>query len=265
MRSLRPLLALAGALLMLLALPLRAQDTTTLDLTRRVVDIAGVLSGSDVESIASELKSYEDSTGNQFVVLVVRSLEGQTIEDYAVRTFHRNGIGQKGKNNGLLMVVAINERKIRIEVGYGLESVLPDALTAQIRESEITPQFKQGNYAQGIRQGLHALMAAAAGEYKGSSNNDSGGGFGWFIFLPFLIAGIVFLTLFIVSRKARRSGTRGRRHSSGSSSYDTTNTWSSTWSSSSSSDSSSWSSSSSDNSFSGGGGDSGGGGSTGDW
>jgi len=244
----------------------QAQETTPLRLTERVNDLAGVLSSSDRESIASELKSYEDSTSNQFVVLVVPSLNGEPIEQFALRTAQESGIGRDDKDNGLLLVVAIAERKIRIEVGYGLEGVLPDVLTAQIREREITPQFKAGNYAEGIRQGMRALMAAAAGEYVGSANTtpfyekEDGDGIDWFflavVFGPFIFVGLI---IFLALHAPNRGGHRG----SSSSSYDAGTTWSSDSSSWSSSDSSS--SSSSDSSFSGGGGDFGGGGSTGDW
>lgn len=134
-------------------------------LQQRVTDFTNSLSYSEWKDLESRLKRFEDSTSTQVAILLINSLEGGSIEDYSIRVFEKNKLGQKGKDNGVLLVVAKQDRKVRIDVGYGLEGVLTDALNSQITTREITPRFKQGDFYGGLRAGVEAIMAASAGEY----------------------------------------------------------------------------------------------------
>jgi len=135
-------------------------------LTGRVVDEAGILAPGFETEIGAQLAAHEQATTNQVVIVTLKSLDGYDISDYANRLFRHWGIGQKDKNNGVLLVIAPNERKMRIEVGYGLEGVLTDAISHDIIERVLKPPFRQGNYEQGIRAGATAILAALGGEYR---------------------------------------------------------------------------------------------------
>jgi uncharacterized protein len=127
-------------------------------LTGRVTDNADILSPSAAKSITEQLKEHEQRTGNQIAVLTVPSLEGESIEDYAVEVFKEWKLGQKGKDNGILFVVAPKDRRMRIEVGYGLEGTLPDSAAGSIIRNTITPRFKAGDYDGGIEAGVRAII-----------------------------------------------------------------------------------------------------------
>ena len=133
-------------------------------LTGRIVDEAGILSAQVESELVAQLAAHEQSTSNQIVVVTLKSLRGYDISDYGVQLGRHWGIGQKGKNNGALLIVAPAERKLRIEVGYGLEGALTDALTRDIIERVIKPPFRQQNYEQGVRAGVGAMLAALSGE-----------------------------------------------------------------------------------------------------
>jgi len=133
-------------------------------LAGRVVDEAGILSAQAESELVVQLAAHEQATSNQIVVVTLKSLRGYEISDYGVQLGRHWGIGQKGKNNGALLIVAPAERKLRIEVGYGLEGVLTDALTRDIIERAIKPPFRQQNYEQGIRAGVGALLSVLSGE-----------------------------------------------------------------------------------------------------
>lgn len=135
-------------------------------LTGRVVDEAGILSPQVESELSAQLAAHEQATTNQVVVVTLKSLQGYAIDDYGYQLGRHWAIGQKGKNNGVLLIVAPTERKLRIEVGYGLEGTLTDALSRDIIERVIKPPFRQQNYEQGIRAGVGAILAALAGEYR---------------------------------------------------------------------------------------------------
>lgn len=168
---LRPLLWLW---VLLFALPLQAAPDFPA-LTGRVVDGAGLLSVSARTQLEQQLATHEKESSNQVVVVTVDSLQGYPIEDYGYQLGRHWGIGQKGKDNGVLLIVAPNERKVRIEVGYGLEGVLTDALSKNIIETVITPPFKQGKMAQGIVAGTGAILAALGGSYEPNPVSRGGG------------------------------------------------------------------------------------------
>lgn len=133
---------------------------------QRVNDFTNTLSYNEWKSIENLLKKFEDSTSTQIAVVLINSLDGQSIEQYATKVFEKNKIGQTKKDNGVLLVISKGDRGTRIEVGYGLEGVLTDALCSQIIEKEIDPQFKQGNFYGGIATGVTSIIGAVSGEYK---------------------------------------------------------------------------------------------------
>ncbi len=135
-------------------------------LTGRVVDNAELLSTSERERLTSLLAEHESQTTNQVVVVTLKSLQGYVIEDFGYQLARHWGIGQEGKDNGVLLVVAPTERKVRIEVGYGLEGTLTDALSRNIIDVHILSAFKAGNYETGIRRGTEGILAALGGTYK---------------------------------------------------------------------------------------------------
>ncbi len=135
---------------------------------RLVVDNADVLSSAEESRLERKLRSYNDTTSTQIVILTIESLEGDDIFDFSQRVGETWGIGQKGKDNGLLITLAEKDRKIWIHTGYGLEGALPDALVKRIIDLEITPQFKKGSYYRGLDAGTNAMFQALAGEYKGT-------------------------------------------------------------------------------------------------
>jgi uncharacterized protein len=130
-----------------------------------VNDFAGVLDQSTEKKIAGLGKQLEDKTGAQVVVVTIDSLNGQDIESYSIDLATRWGIGQKGKDNGVLILVAVKERKLRIEVGYGLEGALPDVKTAQIRTDDMNPSLRYDDYDSGIFSGYAAIVNEVAQEY----------------------------------------------------------------------------------------------------
>jgi uncharacterized protein len=135
-----------------------AADITFPPLTGRVVDEVGVLSGEADERLTNELAGHEQRTGQQVVVAVVKSLQGQSIEDYGYQLGRSWGIGQKGKNTGAILLVAPNERKMRIEVGYGLEGELTDAISSTIINGIIKPRFQEGDLQGGIVLGAEQIL-----------------------------------------------------------------------------------------------------------
>ncbi len=168
----------------------RAADITFPELTGRVVDVADILDAGTRVRLEKELGDYERETSNQFVVVTLPSLQGQAIEEYGYKLGRHWQIGQKQRNNGALLIVVPNERRVRIEVGYGLEPVLTDAVTRLIIERAILPRFRTQDYAGGITTGLEAMMKAAAGEFQGLPQKPAAEGTmtsgGWLVFLLLL-------------------------------------------------------------------------------
>ncbi len=132
-------------------------------LSGRVVDQAKILSPAEEDSIEVRLKAVEGQSTDQIVVVTVPSLEGYPIEDYSIGLARHWGIGQAGKDNGVILLVAPRERKVRIEVGRGLEGVLPDAIAGLIIERRILPQFRKGSFAGGILNGVEDIKASLLG------------------------------------------------------------------------------------------------------
>ncbi len=170
---------------------------------RLVNDAAGVLSADQVAILEQKLVALDDSTSNQIVVVLIKSLDGGAIEEYATKLFREWGIGNKKTNNGVLIIAAIDDRKIRIEVGYGLEGAIPDVTASGIYRNEMTPSFKEGNYYRGIDNAINALSKAAVGEYKVQREKKATGkGAGSVITFLF----ILFVVLLIVGRGGGSGG-----------------------------------------------------------
>lgn len=144
--------------LALLATTVAAWAVTYPQLSGRVVDQANILSADAKRSLETKLSELEAKSGIQLVVATVRSLEGQEIEPYANGLFRTWQLGEKAKNNGVLLLVAPNERRVRIEVGYGLEGTLTDALSKVIITNAITPRFKAGDFSDGIVRGVDDII-----------------------------------------------------------------------------------------------------------
>lgn len=149
-----------------LALPLAAgaQRADVPFLTGRVVDDAEILKPETRRRLTGVLRQHEEKTGNQIAVLTVPTIHGESVEEYAVRVFEQWKLGQKGKDNGVLVVVVPQDRRMRIEVGYGLEGTLTDAHASRIIRNLMTPRFKEGDHNGGVEQGVNAIVAQLEGK-----------------------------------------------------------------------------------------------------
>ena len=159
---------------------------------RLVNDLAEVLSADEEGRLERKLVAYDDSTSNQIVILTIRTLEGYPIEEYALRVFRDWQIGNRTTNNGVLILAIIDDRQVRIEVGYGLEGAIPDITANQIIRNDIAPSFRSENYYEGFEKASQSVIQAAAGEYKapeGYRNKEekSGKGFGLIAFIIIVI------------------------------------------------------------------------------
>jgi uncharacterized protein len=141
-----------------------AQTLTFPALTGRVVDDAGILDAGARAALTEKLAALETKTSDQLVVATVKSLQGTSVEDYGNRLFREWKLGQAAKNNGVLLLVAPNERKVRIEVGYGLEGTLPDAVSRLIIENGIFPRFRANDFAGGITRGVDDVIQVLTGD-----------------------------------------------------------------------------------------------------
>ncbi len=159
-----------------------------------VSDFAGVIDAGDKEYIARLAKELEDKTTDQLAVVTINSTQPETIEGYAVELFKRWGIGQKGKDNGILLLVSLQDRTVRIETGYGLEGTVTDLISDKVIRNMIVPSFKSGQYSTGIKEGVTAIVSVIAnangikitGEESRivqSLQSDNNGFSGWLILL----------------------------------------------------------------------------------
>jgi len=208
-------LAWAWLLVLLLSLGLaaRAQDIPPVPRPARLVnDLAGIMQPQEVEALEQKLVAYDDSTSSQIAVVTVPTLGGSDIADYAQKLYETWGIGRKGQNNGVLILVAVQERQARIQPGYGLEGAIPDALAKRIISNTIVPAFQQKQYYAGIDRAADQLIALANGEYKADpadaqrrrgSRDRSGSGAGFWIIIGALVL------IFIL--RSRGGGGRGGR------------------------------------------------------
>lgn len=164
---------------LLTAMLLTAMTAAALDvpyLSGRVNDNAEVLNEGTRQSITERVKAHEDRTGDQIAVLTVPTLEGENIEEYAVKVFESWKLGKKGKDNGVLIIVAPKDRRMRIEVGYGLEGTLTDLAAGRIVRNVMTPRFKAGDYNGGIDAGVQAVLDLLEKGEAPSSDGGAGAG-----------------------------------------------------------------------------------------
>jgi uncharacterized protein len=165
----RPALTTSATLAIVLALVTLAHALTFPALTDRVVDDAGILDAATRQALTDKVAAVEAKSGDQIVVVTLKSLQGTSIEDYGYQLGRHWGIGEKTRNNGALLIVAPNERKVRIEVGYGLEGALTDAVTRLIIANAILPRFRANDFAGGIVRGVDDIVQVVSGdaeEYK---------------------------------------------------------------------------------------------------
>lgn len=162
-----------------------------------VNDFANILSSETKKGLEDKLVNLEKESSIEIAVVTVSSLEGTTVEDYAVRLFEEWKIGKKGKDNGVLILVAPNEREIRIEVGYGLESILTDSRAGRIIRNIITPEFKKNNYDTGITKGVEAIIAVLLN--KEVEQVDSPVVKNIELLLPFIIFGSIVLFSYLAA------------------------------------------------------------------
>ncbi len=216
-----------------------------------VNDRAGLMAVASREALEAKLAQFERDTSNQVIVATFPDLQGASIEDFSIRLAEKWKPGQSGRNNGVLLVVSKGDRKVRIEVGYGLEGAIPDAVAKSILSNEVLPRFKQGDYDGGIQAGVAAILKASAGEYRAAPESE------WERFIPVLFVLLSLIAILILVR--RITGGLGI-HRSG---VYYPGGWGG-WSGGGSSSGSSWGGGSSGG-FSSGGGSFGGGGASGSW
>ena len=177
-----------------------------------VYDIADVLQAHEESQLEQKLRAYNDSTSTQIVIYLDNSLEGESLEHFTVELAQKWGIGQNGKDNGILIYAAMDDHKIRIETGYGIEHLLTDALSRRVIENVIKPNFKVKNYYNGLDQTTSILFDILAGEYEGMLQNKKRIPKGAVIF-------IILIILFIISlfKKGGKGGGyhRGGRYNGG--------------------------------------------------
>ncbi len=138
---------------------------------RLVNDFTNTLNSQELSALENKLVAYNDSTSTQVAIVMIHSLDGYPVDDYSFQLAEKWGIGQKGKNNGVLVFVAKDDRKIFIATGYGMEGVMPDGLVKRIVEQDIKPYFKQGDYYGGLDKGTDSMFRLAAGEYQAEPSN----------------------------------------------------------------------------------------------
>lgn len=137
------------------------------ELKTRVTDLAQILPAPDEARIEADLGAYEQATGHQFALVTMASLEGAAIEDFSIRLAEAWRLGDKARDDGLLLLIVPSEKRVRIEVGYGLEGVITDAVAARTIRNQIAPAFREGNYVRGVESALADLKARAQGEATG--------------------------------------------------------------------------------------------------
>ena len=198
----------AAALIALTAGAVRALDVPPRPLGR-VSDFAGLLSPGERARIEQRLEEIERATSNQFAVAIFPSLEGESLEDFSIRLAETWKIGQAGRDNGVILLVFLKERRIRIEVGYGLEGAIPDAVAGRIIRNVLAPRFRQQDYVGGLLAAIDALDAASRGEFGPMARSPTSRSPPP-DYLVFLLPGLLFVVMFL-GALARRSTVIGRR------------------------------------------------------
>ncbi len=173
---------------------------------RLVNDFAHIMSADQVQALENKLVAYDDSTSTQVAVVTVETTGDYPIEMYALKIIREWGVGNKKTNNGIVLLVAIKDHKIRIETGGGMEGSIPDITASHIIQDNIVPNFRNDNYYKGLDEATDAIFKAAAGEYKapeGYRDKDNGGG------IPVIAAVIIFLVILYIIMKITGGGGGG--------------------------------------------------------
>ncbi|OQP47520.1 methanol dehydrogenase [Niastella yeongjuensis] len=180
---------------------------------RLVNDFAGVLSPDEEARLEQQLVAYDDSTSNQVAVVLLKTLNDYPIEEYSLKLFRSWGIGNAKTNNGVLIIAALDDRKVRIEVGYGLEGAIPDITANHIIDNDLKPDFRSGDYYDGLSKAANSIIKAAAGEYKapaGYRKKKGGGGF------PIGLIFFIIVLVVILGGRSRGGGGGGMMSRRGS-------------------------------------------------
>lgn len=190
---------LIAFIFLILGLSLQAQNIPEPPQPPRLVnDFANLLSTEEVNQLERKLVNYNDTTSTQLLVVIVPDLEGYDVADYTFKLGEKWGVGTKGQNNGAVILIKPKTERAKgkayIATGYGLEAVIPDALAKRIVENEMIPEFRQGNYYQGINKAVDTMMGLASGLYTAEQYNDKGGGGAAIVGLIILIIVIVVLS-----------------------------------------------------------------------
>ena len=162
--------------------------------TTLVNDYANVLSSDQKQQLETKLVAFNDSSSTQIAIAILKSVGDYDINEYAVELGRKWGVGQSGKNNGIMIVVAVGDRKISIQTGYGLEGALPDIYAKRIIDNDIKPNFKAGNYYAGLDEGTTSIIKYTKGEYKNDSPKTSskkGGGGGSIVIIIIIVIVII--------------------------------------------------------------------------
>ncbi|MEZ4722428.1 MAG: TPM domain-containing protein [Flavobacteriales bacterium] len=177
---------------------------------RLVNDYANALTSSEADKLEQKLVAYDKETSTQIAVVILKSLEGDDVFDFSQRLAEEWGLGGKENDNGVLLLVSMEDREIRIHTGYGTEGAIPDAIAKRIIETDIKPEFKSGNYYSGINKACDSMIAALKGEYNAPPKKDK---FPIGI-IPFLI---IFILIAIFGRRRRYTtyGRSGRHYHGG--------------------------------------------------
>jgi len=154
-----------------------------------VNDYAGILNNQQINDLERKLVAFDDSTSNQITLVTVKDLGGYEVADYAVNLGNQWGVGQSGKKNGIVFLIAPNERKVTIQTGYGLEPVLPDIIAGRIIREQVAPSFRNGNYYEGIDKAIDAIILYTGSEFKAEPEADNP------YLILFLILGFLLLLL----------------------------------------------------------------------
>ena len=200
-------------LILFTAVQVQSQDIPPAPNPPRLVnDFAKQLNPTEINALEQKLVAYNDSTSSQITVVIVKSVKPYPIADYSFKLGREWGVGQKDKNNGVVILWASDDREVFIATGYGMEGVLPDALAKRIVEQVILPEFRNGQFYRGLDRAADTIFKYATGEYKASIKSDNEQSVA-----PLLIALIIFVVLiFIISRSNKNNnGGSGNRSGSG--------------------------------------------------
>lgn len=168
-----------------------------------VTDDAGLLTTDQEQGLEREIQNYAKETSNQIAILIISSLGDTPIEDVSLEVARAWGIGQKEKNNGILLLISRDDRQVRLEVGYGLEGVIPDIIAKGIIDRDITPNFREAQYAQGLHEALDALKKHIGGEYTAERYTQESSGFAFGPFFVFIfVIGLQVLIAFLGRSKS---------------------------------------------------------------